>query len=80
MNLVINAAEAIGVEGGTVEVTTYSRELSDGKLEGNLFLENGLPGLYVALRVADNGCGMDEATRGAPRRCDGLRKSILMRP
>ena len=50
MNLVINAAEAIGDQTGTVEVTTSVRHAS-----GN--------GVSVCLRVRDTGCGMDESTR-----------------
>lgn len=49
MNLVINAAEAIGTgEAGTVLVTTGS--------------ENGDHGVYARLEVRDTGCGMDEET------------------
>jgi signal transduction histidine kinase len=51
MNLVINAAEAIGDKTGTVEVTTAVRHLKKA------------PGVYVVLKVRDNGCGMEEATK-----------------
>ncbi|HEX8984804.1 MAG TPA: PAS domain S-box protein [Bryobacteraceae bacterium] len=55
MNLVINAAEAIGEVPGTVTVRTYQefREAADA----------GERGTYVALEVEDTGCGMDQATR-----------------
>lgn len=54
MNLVINAAEAIGEKGGTVRVATGIEHVSDG---------DAPPGDHVYLEVADNGVGMDEATR-----------------
>ncbi len=49
MNLVINAAEAIGESHGSVKVRTSSEETNSGPL--------------VRLEVEDDGCGMDEATR-----------------
>jgi len=50
MNLVINAAEAIGENTGLVEVSTSLRRQAEGDL-------------FVCLRVRDTGCGMDEETR-----------------
>jgi PAS domain S-box-containing protein len=59
MNLVINAAEAVAPNPGWVEVQTYAQQFDDrGPGAGDL-----PPGRYVVLRVADNGSGMDEATR-----------------
>jgi two-component system, cell cycle sensor histidine kinase and response regulator CckA len=49
MNLVMNAAEAIGPEGGQVRVVTRDEGLGKGRL--------------VVLEVHDTGHGMDEATR-----------------
>jgi PAS domain S-box-containing protein len=62
MNLIINASEAIGDKGGTIDVTTSSVQcdwhyLSQAQLHGDL-----AEGNYVCLEVADNGCGMDRAT------------------
>jgi CheY-like chemotaxis protein len=54
MNLVINGAEAIGPEGGTVHVSTGVEE-PDARAKNH-------PG-SVFLEVRDSGCGMDEATR-----------------
>ncbi len=62
MNLVINAAEAIGDEVGLVLVQTgiqfvderFTRELESADIP---------PGWYLFLEVRDNGCGMDEATK-----------------
>jgi signal transduction histidine kinase len=50
MNLVINAAEAVGEQIGTVELTTSVRYMDSG-------------GVSVCLKVCDTGCGMDESTR-----------------
>ncbi|NQT93037.1 MAG: PAS domain S-box protein [Lentisphaerae bacterium] len=63
MNLVSNAAEAIGNEAGTVTVKTG---LTDGQdtLTTDFALTNELsPGVHVFLEVSDTGCGMDEETR-----------------
>jgi PAS domain S-box-containing protein len=49
MNLVINAAEAIGDQPGTVTIATSHTRIND---EGQ-----------VVLTITDTGCGMDEATR-----------------
>ena len=63
VNLVTNAAEAIGDRAGTIRMTatrcTRGRE-DLAHLELGKDLE---PGDYVALTVADDGCGMDEETR-----------------
>jgi CheY-like chemotaxis protein len=56
MNLVINAAEAIGDRPGAVTVRTSLRRLDEGH-------EDLQPGDYVCLEVRDDGCGMDESTR-----------------
>ncbi|MCM0080568.1 response regulator [Geomonas sp. Red32] len=62
MNLIVNAAEAIGEQTGVVTVGLSSRELDSGQ-EAD-FLGNPIPaGSYVCLKVADTGCGMDEETR-----------------
>ena len=59
MNLVINAAEAIGREGIVAIRTRLVRlEQPSSSLAGEL-----VPGEYVSLRVQDNGVGMDESTR-----------------
>ena len=60
MNLVINAAESMEDTEGTVRVTT-ALENSVGATEG-LHGAELRPGPHLILRVADTGCGMDEAT------------------
>jgi len=54
MNLVINGAEAIGPEGGVVQVSTGTASLDarDTKQPDGVYFE-----------VRDSGCGMDEATQ-----------------
>jgi CheY-like chemotaxis protein len=63
MNLVINAAEAIGPRGGSVTVATGVRAV--GAEDEALWRASGQPlepGPHVLLEVADDGPGMDEAT------------------
>jgi PAS domain S-box-containing protein len=63
MNLVINAAEAIGDEAGTIRVTTASREWQRQELRTADLSDDLAPGVYVSIRVQDTGCGMDAKTR-----------------
>ena len=63
MNLVINAAEAIGERGGTVTVATGTRQV--GPQDAALWRASGqplAPGRYVALEVHDDGPGMEPET------------------
>jgi len=63
MNLVINAAEAIGPEGGTVLVRTGAQAVDQQYLETlSSSAELLQPGNYVMLEVHDTGCGMSEET------------------
>jgi PAS domain S-box-containing protein len=63
MNLVVNAAEAIGEREGWVEVSTRIEKTS-APLVSDLLPSQELPaGEYVVLQVADNGAGMDDVTR-----------------
>jgi CheY-like chemotaxis protein len=62
MNLVLNAAEAIGGSAGVISIATGQADVnaaSARSLEG-WTIE---PGRYVFLEVRDTGCGMDAATK-----------------
>jgi CheY-like chemotaxis protein len=63
MNLVINGAEAIGEDGGTVTVSTRLREIDRDYVKDNLAGDNIPPGSYLVLEVHDTGSGMDAATQ-----------------
>ncbi|MCU1274723.1 MAG: Chemotaxis protein methyltransferase CheR, partial [Bryobacterales bacterium] len=57
MNLVLNAGEAMGDQGGSIQLITRLEERpSNGA-------SSSLSGWYIRLEVRDTGCGMDEATR-----------------
>jgi CheY-like chemotaxis protein len=63
MNLIINAAEAIGDNSGTVTVTTGELQISGSELKGAPgWSDPATPGRYVFFEVEDTGAGMDEAT------------------
>ena len=63
MNLIINGAEAIGEDNGTVLVTTAAQNVDAVYIRHNFAGETLAPSWYVSLEVHDNGCGMDEALR-----------------
>jgi two-component system cell cycle sensor histidine kinase/response regulator CckA len=63
MSLIINAAEAIGDNEGTVEVKTYIQEVRDAQDHYNALGYAITPGRYVGFEVSDTGCGMDDKTR-----------------
>ena len=60
VNLVTNAAEAIGPDGGTITVST--RVLHIERPVESPSVGTVAPGRYTCLEVADTGCGMDEDT------------------
>ena len=63
MNLITNASEAIGEQGGEIHLTTGAQEYNEKALHEN-YLGDDLPaGTYVTLEVRDTGCGMDEPTQ-----------------
>jgi PAS domain S-box-containing protein len=63
LNLVVNAAEAIGNAPGRIIIRTYTVHLTPGDLSSE-YLIGGLPdGRYVCLEVSDTGCGIDQDTR-----------------
>ena len=63
MNLVINAAEAIGERSGFVLVRTSKVTMDEKAAQRFPGVTELAPGSYVSLEVADNGCGMDQQTR-----------------
>jgi signal transduction histidine kinase len=64
MNLIINASEAIGDVNGTIELSTRAIDDVAIQLPANGWLGDApSAGSYVALEVADTGCGMDAGTR-----------------
>ncbi|HXS98436.1 MAG TPA: chemotaxis protein CheB [Candidatus Limnocylindrales bacterium] len=62
MNLMINAAEAVGEQGGVIQVRTGRQTVGDESLPDLFFKEAVVPGNYVFLEVRDNGSGMNEQT------------------
>ena len=63
MNLIINAADAIGGNNGTIRVVLTILSGLTSPLE-NDFFGNTIPaGSYACLEVSDNGCGMDVETQ-----------------
>jgi signal transduction histidine kinase len=62
MNLIINAAEAVDENTGTVLVSTGTERLSAWKLADMTFGGDAEPGTYAFLEVRDNGPGMDAET------------------
>jgi len=63
MNLVINAAEAIGEENGVVNVEAKVTEVPR-RAVANVLGYDIAPGEYIELVVTDTGCGMNEQVRG----------------
>ncbi len=63
MNLVINAAEALGDCGGVVTVSTGAMQCRPDDLVGAGREERLTEGMYVWLEVSDTGCGMDAETQ-----------------
>ena len=63
INLIINAAEAIGDRNGIIKVALRKVDIQDGSsiedFMGNAILTGG----YACLDISDNGCGMNEDVR-----------------
>jgi C4-dicarboxylate-specific signal transduction histidine kinase len=59
MNLVTNAAHAIGNHPGVIEITLEPAAVDDEHATPGL-----RPGHFARLTVADNGCGMERGTIG----------------
>jgi PAS domain S-box-containing protein len=63
MNLITNAAEALGERGGRVRVRTSATRLGRRDLAPCLVVDGVAPGEFICLEVGDDGCGMDHATQ-----------------
>ncbi len=63
MNLIINAAEAIGESQGEVRVSLAKRTVRVDQSEKGHLGTIIPPGTYACLEVTDNGCGMDVETQ-----------------
>ncbi|MDQ6974067.1 MAG: PAS domain S-box protein, partial [Mariprofundaceae bacterium] len=64
MNLVINASEAMGDEGGHIELKTYVRHILPEDLQVSVGEPDvRLSEVYVCLEVSDNGCGMSDEVK-----------------
>lgn len=63
MNLIINAAEAIGDENGTINITLKKTTVSTDQADKDFFGNAIHAGNYACLTVSDNGCGMTIETQ-----------------
>jgi PAS domain S-box-containing protein len=63
MNLVVNAAEALGENSGTITITTGLMQATRAFLDGTQLGSNLPEGQYVYLEIADTGSGMDADTQ-----------------
>jgi PAS domain S-box-containing protein len=62
VNVVTNAAEAVGERAGTVTIVTSEEVFDEARLQRSLSGTRARPGRYVGISVQDDGGGMDEAT------------------
>src|SRR6185369_10632648 len=62
MNLITNAAEAIGDSPGSIVLSTGVKWFDQAVLDESRLEEKLTAGRYVCMEVSDNGCGMDEKT------------------
>ena len=62
MNLVINASEAIGDQGGVIAISTGFQHFDQHYLKDTWFDNEIEAGEFLYLQVSDTGCGMDEGT------------------
>jgi two-component system cell cycle sensor histidine kinase/response regulator CckA len=62
LNLVTNAADAIGSTNGTITLRTYQLSATCNQLDSLAGGANRTPGEYVVLEITDTGSGMDAET------------------
>jgi len=60
---VINASESMGAHSGEIVLRTARVDRRSRPASWNLFGQKLDSGLHVLLEVADNGCGIDDASR-----------------
>ncbi len=63
VNLVTNAGDALGADGGEVRISTGLLEADDPLLSRGYIADDAEPVPHVFIRVSDDGVGMDEAAR-----------------
>jgi PAS domain S-box-containing protein len=63
LNLITNAAEAIGEKPGVITLVTGERECDQAYLQQSRLQEIPPAGRYAYVEVTDSGCGMDLATQ-----------------
>ena len=63
MNLVLNAADAIGTNAGRVTLRVYAEDARAIALDAAHLRPDAIPARWAVLEVEDDGEGMDEATR-----------------
>ena len=63
INLIINAAEAIGGAQGNVLISLAKTAVTGGQADMDHLGKIIPPGEYICLEVTDNGCGMDDETK-----------------
>jgi two-component system CheB/CheR fusion protein len=62
MNLILNASESLGDQNGLITVTTRAVVCDSVSLASAQIGNDATPGVYVALEIADTGCGMEPQT------------------
>jgi signal transduction histidine kinase/ActR/RegA family two-component response regulator len=63
MNLVVNAAEAIGEKEGVITLSAGTEQVDGSRAAADYWHGGPAKGTYVYLRVADSGRGMDDETK-----------------
>ncbi|HMP42353.1 MAG TPA: PAS domain-containing protein, partial [Roseiflexaceae bacterium] len=63
VNVLTNAHEAIGEQGGEIMISTSQRQIDVADLHTLMVGSDRSPGVYVAVCVSDSGSGMDRTTR-----------------